>query len=177
MSRMARLLETVNGTVKGSLTLDDENSPLSLLRRQLLDVITQIEKSNGQFHTEIRETVAALKARKQEKARSTRHGDDFQEAIGEFKKALKLRPWFADIITQLGTAYRDSGDFENAIETFQKAIEINHRHLPAVINLGITYYMMGFVDLALKEWKNALDVDPENRDAKVYISIVSGARP
>lgn len=87
MSRMARLLETVNGTVKGSLTLDDENSPLSLLRRQLLDVITQIEKSNGQFHTEIRETVAALKARKQEKARSTRHGDDFQEAIGEFVEA------------------------------------------------------------------------------------------
>ncbi len=43
----------------------------------------------------------------------------YKEAIGEFKKALKLRPWFADIITQLGTAYRDSGDFENAIETFQ----------------------------------------------------------
>lgn len=84
MSRMARLLETVNGTVKGSLTLDDENSPLSLLRRQLLEVIGQIEKSNTQFHTEIRETVAALKARKQEKARSTRHGDDFQDAVGEF---------------------------------------------------------------------------------------------
>lgn len=82
MSRMARLLETVNGTVKGSLTLDDEGSPLSLLRRQLLEVIGQIQKSNGEFHTEIRETVAALKARKKEKARSTRHGDDFQEAVG-----------------------------------------------------------------------------------------------
>lgn len=87
MSRMARLLETVNGTVKSSLTLDDDNSPLSLLRRQLMEVITQIEKSNGQFHTEIRETVAALKARKLEKARSTRHGDDFQEALAEFVEA------------------------------------------------------------------------------------------
>jgi len=84
MSRMARLLETVNGTVKGSLTLDDDNSPLSLLRRHLLEVIRQIEKSNNEFHTEIRETVAALKARKKEKARSTRHGDDFQDAVGEF---------------------------------------------------------------------------------------------
>ncbi len=101
----------------------------------------------------------------------------YKEAITEFKKALKLRPWFADIITQLGTAYRDNGEFEQAIETFQKAIEINQRHLPAVINLGITYYMMGFVDLALREWKNALAVDPENRDAKVYISLVSSARP
>lgn len=101
----------------------------------------------------------------------------YKEAITEFKKALKLRPWFADIITQLGTAYRDNGEFEQAIETFQKAIEINQRHLPAVINLGITYYMMGFVDLALREWKNALAIDPENRDAKVYISLVSSARP
>lgn len=101
----------------------------------------------------------------------------YKEAITEFKKALKLRPWFADIITQLGTAYRDNGEFEQSIETFQKAIEINQKHLPAVINLGITYYMMGFVDLALKEWKNALTVDPENRDAKIYISLVSSEQP
>ncbi len=101
----------------------------------------------------------------------------YKEAIAEFKKALKLRPWFADIITQLGIAYRNNGELETAIETFQKAIEINPKHLPAVINLGLTYYVMGFVDLALKEWKNALAVDPENRDAKVYISLVSSAKP
>ncbi|ODA32132.1 hypothetical protein [Planctopirus hydrillae] len=114
MSRMARLLETVNGTVKGSLTLDDENSPLSLLRRQLLDVITQIEKSNGQFHTEIRETVAALKARKQEKARSTRHGDDFQEAIGEFVEAdARIRgDVFENTTSKVGRIPRaKTGDF------------------------------------------------------------------
>jgi len=84
MSRMARLLETVNGTVKGSLTLDDENSPLSLLRRQLLEVIEQIEKGNKEFHAEVRETIASFAARKKEKARSTRRGDDFQEAVGLF---------------------------------------------------------------------------------------------
>jgi hypothetical protein len=87
MSRMAKLLETVNGTVKDSLTLDDEKSPLSLLRRQLLEVIEQIEKSNTEFHTEIRETVASLKARKKEKARGTRHGDDFQDAVGDYVDA------------------------------------------------------------------------------------------
>jgi len=36
--------------------------------------------------------------------------------------------------------------------------------------------MMGFVDLALREWKNALAIDPDNRDARVYISLVSSAR-
>lgn len=84
MSRMAKLLENVNGTVKDSLTLDDDKSPLSLLRRELLDVIGHLEKSNGEFQLELRETVATLKARKKEKARSTRHGDDFQDAVGQF---------------------------------------------------------------------------------------------
>lgn len=84
MSRMAGLLESVNKTVKASLTLDDDASPLSLLRRQFVELIGQIEKSNGQFHSEIRETMATLTARKNEKARSTRHGDDFQKAVEEF---------------------------------------------------------------------------------------------
>src|SRR3989337_1490784 len=106
----------------------------------------------------------------------------FQMAVKTVSKARKIKdPYIegrlANEHAQLGTAYRDNGEFEQAIETFQKAIEINQRHLPAVINLGITYYMMGFVDLALREWKNALAVDPENRDAKVYISLVSSARP
>jgi hypothetical protein len=84
VSRMARLLETVNGTVAGSLTLDDDKSPLSRLRRELLDVVKEIEKSNNDFQKELRETVAALKASRQERARSTRHGDDFQQAVGLF---------------------------------------------------------------------------------------------
>ena len=84
LSKMSRLLQTVNGTVEASLTLDDDKSPLSRLRRELLDVIKEVEKTNTVFQQEIRDGVAAFTARKQEKARSTRHGDDFQDAVGMF---------------------------------------------------------------------------------------------
>lgn len=84
LSKMSRLLQTVNGTVEASLTLDDDKSPLSRLRRELLDVIKEVEKTNTSFQQEIREGVAAFTARKQEKARSTRHGDDFQDAVDQF---------------------------------------------------------------------------------------------
>lgn len=100
-----------------------------------------------------------------------------KEAIAEYKKALRLRPKYPDIITQLGIFYRESGNLEAAIKTFIKAQEINPKYLPAFIHLGIIYYMKGFVDMAIKEWKKALAVDPENRDARIYLSFVNSARP
>lgn len=100
-----------------------------------------------------------------------------KEAIAEYKKALKLRPRFADIMTQLGIAYRESGDLEAAIKTFTKAQSINPRYLPALLHLGIIYYMRGFVDMAIREWNKALVIDPGNQDARIYLSFVSNARP
>jgi tetratricopeptide (TPR) repeat protein len=101
----------------------------------------------------------------------------FKEAIAEYKKALKLRPKFPDISTQLGIAYRESGDLEAAIKTFAKTLDTHTRYLPAFLQLGLVYYMKGFVDMAILEWKEALAIDPENRDARIYLSFVSRARP
>ncbi|OGW55119.1 MAG: hypothetical protein A2Y48_04940 [Nitrospirae bacterium RIFCSPLOW2_12_42_9] len=100
-----------------------------------------------------------------------------KEAIAEYKKALKLRPKFPDIVNQLGITYKEIGDLEAAIKTFIKAQEINPKFLPAFIHLGIIYYMKGFVDMAIREWKKALAIDPENRDARIYLSFVSSAKP
>ena len=80
-------------------------------------------------------------------------------------------------MTQLGIAYRESGDLEAAIKTFTKAQSINPRYLPAFLHLGIIYYMRGFVDMAIREWNKALVIDPGNRDARIYLSFVSNARP
>lgn len=100
-----------------------------------------------------------------------------KEAIAEYKKALRLRPRFVDIVTRLGIAYRDMGDLESAIKAFIKARKINPKYLPASLHLGIIYYMKGFVDMAIREWNNALTIDPGNRDARIYLSFVSSARP
>lgn len=101
----------------------------------------------------------------------------YKEAITEYKKALKLRPKFADIITQLGIACRDNGDLDTAIKVLTKAQKLNPKYLPAIVHLGIIYYMKGFVDMAIREWKKALSVDPGNRDARIYLSFVSSVNP
>lgn len=83
LSRLVQRVDETTGQVRRSLTLDDEASPLARLRRELLDVINNLNQANVAFHTEVRSTLEALRARRVEAAQSTRHGLEFEDAVGE----------------------------------------------------------------------------------------------
>ena len=97
---------------------------------------------------------------------------EFDEAIDEYQKALRLSPNFADIITHLGIALRDKGRFDEAIEQFNRAKQSNPRYIPARLHLGITYYSQGFYGLAEEEWREALVFDPKNSAVRTYLNFV-----
>ena len=99
----------------------------------------------------------------------------YKEAIGEYKKALRLCPRFVDILLRLAITLRDYGDLENAVRTLLKAIRINPSYPPVYVHLGIIYYMKGFVDMAIQEWRKAIEIDPENKNARIYLTFASKA--
>jgi tetratricopeptide (TPR) repeat protein len=99
------------------------------------------------------------------------------EAIDEFEKALRLAPAFADIITQLGIAYREKGQHDEAIKHFNRAKEVRPGYMPPRIHLGLTYYSRGFYGLAEEEWREALKIDPDNTAVKAYLNFVKPQQP
>ncbi|MDH4162315.1 MAG: tetratricopeptide repeat protein [Nitrospirota bacterium] len=96
----------------------------------------------------------------------------FPDAIDEYEKALRLAPNFADIITQLGIALRETGQYDEALKQFNRAKEANANFIPARLHLGITYYSRGFYGLAEEEWQAALKIDPKNLAVKTYLNFV-----
>ena len=94
------------------------------------------------------------------------------EAIEEYRKALRFSPSFADILTQLGIALRDKGRHDDAVKEFNRAKDVNPQYIPARLHLGITYYSGGFYNLAEEEWQEALKIDPNNTAVKTYLSFV-----
>lgn len=96
----------------------------------------------------------------------------YDEAVEEYKKALRMSPNFVDVVTKAGIAYRDKGMYDDAVAEFIRAKQINPRYLPAWIHLGITYYMKGFVGMAVEEWEKALEIDPEGKEAHMYLKFV-----
>jgi hypothetical protein len=100
LRKMTNLLEATNASIKASLTLDDDKSPLSRLRRELVNVLTAQNEANYNFQTEVRAALEAMKARREEADRSTRHGGEFQDAVGAVIQADAQR--LGDIFTDVG---------------------------------------------------------------------------
>ena len=84
LSRMSKLLDSTNRSIDASLSMDDEHSALSRLRREILTVIEAMNTKNQDFQEHVRTTLESLRIRREEAARSTTHGLDFQDVVGEF---------------------------------------------------------------------------------------------
>jgi hypothetical protein len=83
LARMKFMLEQTNQAIHGNLSLDDEQSALARLKKELLTLLIDHNKVNQEFQTEVKTTLAAMVARKQESQRSTRHGTEFEDIVGE----------------------------------------------------------------------------------------------
>lgn len=95
----------------------------------------------------------------------------FDHALEEYRKALNLKPNFADIHTKIGITLRDRGDLEQAVHAFEKAKVVNPEYVPAHIHLGLTYHTMGELHKAQTEWKAVKKLDPSNRAVDVYLKL------
>lgn len=82
IARLSQMLTETGEQIDKNLTLDDDGSSLSRLKRELQTMIEGLMTSNTFFQTEVRATLAALHARREEASRSTRHGLSFQDQIG-----------------------------------------------------------------------------------------------
>lgn len=81
MNRLSKLLVNTNATIDKNLTLDDEQSALSRLKREIQGAIDGLVRKNDDFHSEVRETLARLDSRREEAARSTSHGAAFEDQL------------------------------------------------------------------------------------------------
>lgn len=82
LRRMSSLLESTSAAVRANLTLDDEKSPLACLRRELMHVLGEQNKTASALQNEIRSTLETFRVRRDEASRSTVHGGDFEQAVG-----------------------------------------------------------------------------------------------
>src|SRR4029077_17627950 len=74
-----------------NLTLDDDHSARSRLTRDLKGRVEERALKSQAFHVEVRATLAALKAQREEAARSTRHGVTFESELGALLTAEAQR--------------------------------------------------------------------------------------
>jgi len=108
INRMSNLLEQMHSSIRDSLSLDREDSPLSRLRNELRKTIDAMAESNTNFQSDVRASLEALNAKREEAGRSTRHGLEFEDSLGEFLQieSRRLNDIFVDTTDSAGTISR-----------------------------------------------------------------------
>ncbi len=80
-ARLKQELDQTRAAINGQLTLDDDGSPLSRLRRELLEVLQKQRTESETFELTISQMVSELVGKKSSEAKGTQHGHTFEAAM------------------------------------------------------------------------------------------------
>jgi len=89
----------------------------------------------------------------------------FDAAIASYKKALKIKPDYAEAYYNMGIALKEKGDFELAIDSYKKAIEIKPDYIDAYFNMGNILKYVGDLEAAIDSYKMTLEIKPNYAEA------------
>ena len=84
--------ESTQQAIDDNLTLDNDDSALSRLKKEVVDILEAHSKTNQSFQEEVKLTLKQMVVQRAEAARSTTHGLVFEDVVCEFlsREALKL---------------------------------------------------------------------------------------
>ena len=75
------------------------------------------------------------------------------EAIEAYKKAISIKPDYAEAYNNMGNALQDKGTRDEAIEAYKKAISITPDYAEAYYNMGVSLQDKGKLDEAIDTYK------------------------
>jgi hypothetical protein len=100
INKLNLVLAETRQSIDDNLTLDNEQSALARLRKQLTDVLDDIQTKNQRFQEDVSGKLASLVTKHQEEMRSTTHGISFEEEFCAFLQREAQRA--GDVFTATG---------------------------------------------------------------------------
>jgi protein O-GlcNAc transferase len=86
------------------------------------------------------------------------------EAIVAYKRALILKPDFAEAYNNMGVILREQGKLDEAIAAYDRALSIKPDFAEAYNNMGVTLQEQGKLDEAIAAYNKALILKPDYAD-------------
>ena len=91
------------------------------------------------------------------------------EAVQEYRSAIRLCPHFADIRVKLAEVYRQKGDIAAARYELEETLRVRPDYVPARVALGVLMLITGQRQEAVRIWEDALQREPQNKAAEMYL--------
>jgi tetratricopeptide (TPR) repeat protein len=88
------------------------------------------------------------------------------EAIACYRRALELKPDFAQARNNLGIALKDQGKFDEAIDCWRRTLELKPDYTDAQNNLGAAFKDQGKLDEAIACCRRVVELKPDDAVAR-----------
>jgi len=88
-----------------------------------------------------------------------------QSAIKAFKKAISIKPDYAEVHFNLGVVFQQTGQIDESFKSYEKAISINHSYPLAHNNIGMIYLKKRALNEAVKSFEWAVAYNPNYVEA------------
>lgn len=95
------------------------------------------------------------------------------EAIAQYRRALELRPHFADIRLALGRVLLEHGEHREAWQALDEVLRQRPNWLDAMLLQGLAAYLDGDLDEARRVWEEASARHPEEPRLEIYRSMLA----
>ena len=101
LSRLVSRVEAAQSSLTAELSLDNQDSALHRLHRMLVDHQQAMLQKQTELATRLDAAIQSMTARRDEDRRSTRHGNEFEETLGNHLRQLTEAA--GDILRETGT--------------------------------------------------------------------------
>ncbi len=91
--------------------------------------------------------------------------NNVDEALEDFRKAVKLNPNNYEAYNNKGKAHRLRGEYKQCIDDCTQALEINYKYPSAYNNRGNAYYLLGYADESISDYNSAILMNPTYANA------------
>jgi tetratricopeptide (TPR) repeat protein len=93
-----------------------------------------------------------------------------EQAIDHYRRAVALRPDYAEAHYNLGRLLVEQGELDDAITHYERAAAINPADAEAQNNLGVTFFGVGRADDAIAHYQKALEIRPDYAEASCNLA-------
>jgi len=100
-----------------------------------------------------------------------------EEAIGEYRQALRVAPGFVDLRVKLAVALRETGRLTDGLSEVERALTDHPGLVPGLAQRGILLYLIGNREEARRSWEEALSRDPLNKLVQLYLNTLEREEP
>jgi tetratricopeptide (TPR) repeat protein len=160
MHPMAQDLELALNDANGAIKSDEKDGDAYIVRGRVYSLMGNHDKAIADFNKAYEFAITGKEESYLYRGIEYYIIEEYDEAVKNLRRAIRLRPKYAEALFYLGNTHYSKGEYKRAINDYTKAIKLNPKDAMVLNNCGCAYVSILDYNRAMKIYNKALKIEP-----------------